>query len=92
MDIIFDGKYDGAEAAENLKSIIRLFEERYHISRFREIHLSVTLMDEDGEDVELVDSDTSEVYRTLQVCRNSQAVNTSKRRHRLSLVVDNTRR
>lgn len=91
MDVLFEGRHDSDDAAEHLMSIIRLFKERYHISHFREMHLSVTLVDDAGADVELVDSETSEVYRTFEVYRNGAALKANKRPRRLTLVVDNTR-
>ncbi len=91
MDIIFEGKHDTDDAAEQLTSVIRLFKERYNINHFREMHLSVTLVDEEGEDVELVDTDTAQVYRTFEVYRNGDELHARQQPHRLRLVVDNTR-
>lgn len=93
MDIVFDGAHDDAEAAEQLISVIRLFKDRYHIGHFREMHLSVTLVDDEGEDVELMDSETGEIYRTFEVYPSGDALRTSRRAqsHRLKLIVDNTR-
>ena len=48
MEIIFQGKHDSADAVESLQGVIRLFQERYHIGQFREMHLSVTLVDGSG--------------------------------------------
>ncbi len=92
MEIIFDGKHDGQEASESLASIIKLFKERYQIGQFREMHLSLTLVDDKGEDVELVDSQTNQPYRVLEVYRTQQAyaVSNGIRRPSLKLVVDNT--
>lgn len=92
MDIIFQGLHNTEEAAESLLSVLRLFRERYHIEQFREIHLAVTLVDEQGEDVELVDSDTSQVYRVFEVYRKGHELSTGRvNRPSLQLVVDNTR-
>lgn len=90
MEIIFQGRHDSDEAAESLMSVIRLFKERYHIEHFREMHLSVTLVDEQGEDIELVDSETAEAYRTFEVCKQGQEQTRVTGRPSLKLVVDNT--
>ena len=90
MEIIFQGKHSGDEAAQSLESVIRLFKERYHISQFREIHLSVTLVDEQGEDVELVDSETLQTYRTFEVYRDGCELTRRRGFPMLKLVVDNT--
>ena len=90
MEIIFQGRHNGDEASESLVSIIRLFKERYHIGQFREMHLSVTLVDEDGADVELVDSETAEAYRVFEVCHSGQEVPRVVGRPALTLVVDTT--
>lgn len=94
MDIIFEGGHNSAEAAEQLMSVIRLFKERYKVGHFREMHLSVTLVDDEGEDVELVDSESGEIYRTFEVYRNGDELRASRKRqshYPLKLVVDNTR-
>jgi len=91
MDIIFQGKHDSDEAVENLLSVIRLFKERYHISQFREMHLTVTLVDDHGDDVELVDSETAQAFRTFEVYREGHEM--TRRVNNLpalKLVVDNT--
>ncbi len=91
MEIIFQGRHDSKEAAESLMSVIRLFKDRYQIGQFREMHLSVTLVDEKGDDVELVDSATSEAYRVFEVCRQGEQMIRGRGRPSLKLVIDNTR-
>ena len=91
MEIIFHGKHDSSEAAESLLSIIRLFNERYHISQFREMHLSVTLVDDAGGDVELVDSETDQAYRIFDIYRNACDLPKTQGQPDLKLVIDNTR-
>ncbi|MCH9757244.1 MAG: hypothetical protein K0U37_08660 [Gammaproteobacteria bacterium] len=93
MEIIFDGRHDGEEASESLASIIKLFKERYQIGQFREMHLSITLVDDKGEDVELIDSETNQPYRVFEVYRSQKAYAFSNgvRHPSLKLVVDNTR-
>ena len=91
MEIIFEGKHDSAEAVESIEGVIRLFKERYHISQFREMHLTVTLVDERGDDVELVDSETAESYRTFEVYREGHELTRRRGLPVLKLVVDNTR-
>ena len=92
MEIIFDGRHDGIEASDTLLSVIKLFKERYQIGQFREIHLSLTLVDDAGEDVELVDSKTNKPYRVFEVYRDQKTYNFSRGRKQtsLKLVVDNT--
>lgn len=92
MDIIFQGKHSSEEAAESLLSVLRLFKERYHIESFREMHLTVTLVNELDEDVELMDSETSRTYRVLEVQRHGCELTTGRRNSpMLQLVIDNTR-
>lgn len=91
MEIIFQGRHDSDEAAESLLSVIRLFKERYHIGQFREMHLSVTLVDEQGEDVELIDSETAEAFRVFEVYRQGHELTKASGRPMLKLVIDNTR-
>ncbi|KTC96304.1 hypothetical protein [Legionella feeleii] len=91
MDIIFQGKHNSEEAAESLLSVLRLFKERYHISQFREMHLTVTLVDDQGDDVELVDSETAQAYRIFEVYRKGHELTGRQGQPMLQLVVDNTR-
>ncbi len=88
MEIIFHGRHDSDDATESLLGIIRMLNERYHIDGFREMHLSVTLVDDSGVDVELVDSDTQEAYRIFEVFRQGHEVQRYKGRPALKLVVD----
>lgn len=90
MNIIFHGRHDEHDAVESLEGVFRLFQERYHISQFREMHLSVTLVDEAGEDVELVDSETDEAYRVFEVYRQGEILHQQRGRPGLKLVIDNT--
>jgi hypothetical protein len=91
MDIILHGKHNGKDAAENLESVLRLLKERYNIDAFREMHLTITMVDNNGDDVELINNETGEVYRFVEIYNNSQEFNTAHR-HRpiLRLVIDNT--
>ncbi|GGI86065.1 hypothetical protein [Legionella impletisoli] len=90
MEIIFQGKHSSEEAAESLINVIRMFKERYQIQQFREMHLSVTLVDDSGVDVELVDSETAEPYRAFEVYREGAELTRRKSLPVLKLVVDNT--
>jgi hypothetical protein len=91
MDILFRGSHDSEAAAESLLSVLRLFKDRYQISQFREMHLSVTLVNDKGEDVELIDSETSQVYRRFEVYRNNSELQGKRGQPILQLIVDNTR-
>jgi len=92
MEIIFQGLHDSDEAAESLLGVIRLFKERYQIEQFREMYLMVTLVDEYGDDVELVDNETNQVYRTFEVYREGYELQRRKQccLPLIKLVVDNT--
>ncbi|MBN9231330.1 MAG: hypothetical protein BGO90_14640 [Legionella sp. 40-6] len=93
MDIILKGEHSGDEAAKSLERVLQLFKERYHIAGFREIHLTVTLLDEQGDDVELVDSESNQAYRIFEVYREGfeLAGKNSNPVPVLKLVVDNTK-
>lgn len=91
MDIIFQGIHKHDEASESIDRVIQLFKERYQISQFREICLSVTLVDEQGDDVELIDSETMEVYRIFEVHSNQCELTRKPSPPVLKLVIDNTR-
>lgn len=91
MDIIFQGKHNLEEATESVQRVLGLFKERYHICQFREIHLVVTLVDAQGDDVELVDTDTEQVYRSFEVYRQGFELENRVGAPYLKLVVDNSR-
>lgn len=91
MDIILHGSLNQDETAQSLTSVLRLLHERYHIDSFREIHLEVTLVDEQGNDVELMDNKTNEVYRIFEVRQQSQELSIERPiSPSIHLVVDNT--
>ena len=91
MEIIIQGKHNTKNTTANLANVLRLFQERYHINAFREIHLSVTLVNEDGDDVELIDNETNLVYRIFEIHQQSPALTKKCRSHtKLKLVTDNT--
>lgn len=92
MDIILQGEHSGDEAAQSLERVLQLFKERYHIAAFREIHLTVTLIDDQGDDVELVDSESNQAYRVFEVYRQGYELAGKQRSTPiLQLVVDNTK-
>jgi hypothetical protein len=91
MEIIFHGQQNWEKIQESLNGIIKMLHDKYKINQLREIHLSVTLVDEQGFDVELVDSETHEVFRIMEVYRNNEEYLRVKPGHPLSLVVDNTK-
>ncbi|MDP3559182.1 MAG: hypothetical protein Q8R79_02355 [Legionellaceae bacterium] len=96
MDITFQGEQDVDELTKNLMAVLHLFQERYHVGHFREVHLLVTLVSDGGEDVELVDTETNAVYRRFEVRKETEMSSTpapaKSKQHRghLHLVVDNT--
>jgi hypothetical protein len=90
MDIIFHGKHDRNTALDSMMEILQVFQERYKIKQFREMCLSVTLVDEAGRDVELVDEDTNHAYRTFEIYQRGQEYARTLGKPALTLVVDNT--
>ncbi|KTC65399.1 Uncharacterised protein (plasmid) [Legionella adelaidensis] len=92
MEIIFQGNHNSEEALESLQGVLQLFKERYHIAEFREMHLTITLVDDRGQDVELVDSETDQAYRTFEVYREGQEFEPRRKLPILKLIVDNTRK
>jgi molecular chaperone GrpE (heat shock protein) len=91
MDIILQGQHDEHEALESLERVLQLFKERYSINGYSEIHLTVTLLDEQGEEVELVDTNTNQAYRVFEVYRAGYELSGRRGVPQLQLVVDNTK-
>jgi len=93
MHIVFQGQQTTEEAAESLLSILKLFKDRYGISHFKEMRLNMTLQDDSGEDVELVDSSTSEVLGVFEVYKSGEPPEKTKTQMppHLRLVVDNSK-
>lgn len=90
MDIIFHGQHQVEEAIEVLSSVLHLFKERYQIAQFREMVLMLTLIDRQGEEVELVDSHTAQIYRIFEVYKKGHEIEQRPHKPILQLVVDNT--
>jgi len=91
MDIILQGHHTNKEAVESLGRVLELFEERYKVSGFKEIHLTVTLLDDQGDEVELIDSESQQPYRVFEVYRHGYELNGRQGIPMLQLVVDNTK-
>lgn len=91
MDIILQGQHTSEEAVESLANVLKLFKDRYNIESFREIHLSVTLVDEQGDVVELIDSESNQAYRIFEVYRQGYELAGQQGIPMLQLVVDNTK-
>lgn len=92
MKIVFKGSHTAGEAAESVLSILKLFKDRYGIRNFRNLNLDLTLLDNQGQDVELVDASTSEILSVFEVYKSSTTEKTPKRIGHLTLVVDNTKK
>lgn len=93
MEIIFDGQQTREEIVEQMAEILNMFDTRYQINNFREMHITLTLVDRSGEDVELVDSNTAEVYRYFEAHSAKEApLKPRSGKPCLKLVVDNSRR
>ena len=90
MDIILQGQHNGDETVQSLERVLKLFKERYQVDGFREIHLLVTLVDEQGDEVELVDSESNQSYRVFEVYRKGYELTGRRGIPMLQLVVDNT--
>ena len=91
MEIILHGQQDWEKTKDSLLEIIQMLHDKYHIEQLKEVHLSLTLVDQQGFDVELVDSETQQAYRILEVFRNNQEYLRIKQSAPLTLVVDNTK-
>jgi hypothetical protein len=94
MQILFHGGQSSEEAADSVLSILKLFKERYGISNFRDVALNIVLVDENGDEVELVDGSTSEVLGIFEVYKSSNMPDADlpKGKGHLELVVDNTKK
>ncbi|KTD57280.1 hypothetical protein [Legionella shakespearei] len=90
MDIILQGQHNAEEMVESLDRVLKLFKERYQVEGFREIHLTVTLLDQQGDEVELIDTESHQAYRIFEVYRQGYELDGRKGIPMLQLVVDNT--
>ncbi|MCL5272468.1 MAG: hypothetical protein M1486_04040 [Gammaproteobacteria bacterium] len=90
MDIILQGQHNADETVQSLERVLQLFKERYQVEGFREIHLTVTLLDAQGDEVELIDSESNQAYRVFEVYRQGYELTGRKGIPMLQLVVDNT--
>lgn len=91
MDVYFRDRQASEEVAESIISIFKMFRERYGIESFREIQLSMTLVDGQGDDVELIDSVTNEVFKMFEVIKAGDEPKLCRsQKPGLRLVVDNT--
>lgn len=102
MQINFYGQHNCQELADSLLGILMLFKQRYGISNFRDLALSIVLLDQNGNDVELVDGVTAEVLNLFEIYNSSEMVpplsskkskiSSKVKSNHLRLVVDNTKK
>ena len=67
MDIIFHGQPSIDDATQQISHVLHDLCARYGVTQLREISLSLTLVDAQGFDVELVDQKTNKIYRIFDV-------------------------
>ncbi len=67
MKIKFRGQHSAEEVLESLAAIMRMFDEQYSVLHFNDIKISMTMINDAGEEVELIDASTSEVFEVLEV-------------------------
>ncbi len=94
MKVLFKGKHTTSEAMDTVSNILKLFHESYGVSNIANMRLDLTLRDETGQEIELVDADTSEVLSTFEVFKHTpkgmMVHELPKQFGHLWLVVDNT--
>lgn len=91
MDIIVHGEQSTEEAIQTIAKVLRMFKERYQIGGYKEMHLNVVLLDEQRDEVELMDSQTKQIYRIFEVLPQGPVLSTGRRVYpQLRLVVDNS--
>ena len=91
MEIILYGEHSSEDITDNITDVLKWFKSRYNISRFSEIQLKLSLLDDQGNEVELMDNQTSKVYRVIEIYQQEKALATTRRfKPFLQVVVDNT--
>lgn len=89
MDIMLKGVHSEKEIVESLAHVFELFKQRYGIETYRELYLTLTLVDNQGDDVELVDTKTNEVFNRFDIVDSSPSNESHYKKPHLKLVVDN---
>lgn len=83
MDIRFHGQLTQEHTLSGLQEVFQLLVERYQVQRFKEVHVSLILVDAQGFEVDLVDSDTHQTLRVLDVDRREKT--SIKKRSKVAL-------
>ena len=83
------GAHSEKEIVESLAHVFELFKQRYGIETYRELYLTLTLVDAQGDDVELVDTKTNEVFSRFDILDTTPSNEPQYRKPALKLVVDN---
>lgn len=83
MQIILQGIQNVEELKDSLSAALKVLSDKYKIPACREVYINLTLVDSLGCDVELFDTKTAEVFRTMKVreCNKTS----------IRLAVDNTK-
>ena len=86
MDILFHGEHTHKDIAAAIEDVLYLLHERWDVQAFKDLHLSLILVDESGFEVELVDSNTQQDLRVLNVYKKNNSYVQKRKIPHLKLV------
>ncbi len=67
MEILFHGQHTHKDLAAAIEDVLYLLHDRWNVQSFNDLHLSLILTDDAGFEVELMDSNTHQDLRVLNV-------------------------
>ena len=74
MKIRFKSAHDAEAIVESLAAILDMLKEQYGVSDYGDIKVNLTLMNHAGEEIELIDEHSGEVFDLLEVHKNLEEV------------------
>ena len=67
MEIVFHGEHGHADIAVVIEDVLNLLNARWSVESFKDLHLSLTLVDHLGFEIDLIDSNTGHDLRVMNV-------------------------
>jgi len=86
MDILFHGEHAHSDIAAAIENVINLLHDRWHVQSFKDLHVSLVLVDESGFEIELIDSVTQQDLRVMNIYKHDHSYVQQRKFPQLKLV------
>ena len=86
MEILFHGEHAHSDIAVAIENVLNLLHTRWSVESFKDLHMSLILVDDCGFEVELIDSHTKQDLRVMNIYKHDDGYIKQRKIPRLKLV------